>query len=180
MALLRMQLRPSGKPFSSTIHPIIKRVGVEYFNACVKVTLHYCGVDTLKKGWTLLLSTLCTSTTCSKSTTIALECLTTNGCIEHTVKLELVSNESFAFTVIASLCYSMIHLHPTFNQSHSSAPVQQTPANSTGFSIPLSIRIVDALDFIQPSQDPPLLLLQHTLLIFLQYPLCQIRLIITH
>ena len=41
MALLRMQLQPSGKPFSCTIHPIIERVGVEYFNACVKVTLHY-------------------------------------------------------------------------------------------------------------------------------------------
>ena len=160
MALLRMQLRPSGQPFSCTMHPIIERVGVEYFNACVKVTLHYCGVDTLKKGWTLLLNTLCTSTARSKSTTIALECLTTNGCIEHRVKLEPVSNEPFAFTITASLCYSTTHLHPTFNQPHSSAPVQQTPANSSGFSIPLSTRIVDALDFVQPSQDPPLQLLQ--------------------
>ena len=160
MELLRMQLQPSGQPFSCTIHPIIERVGVEYFNACVKVTLHYCGVDTLKKGWTLLLNTRCTSTTHSKSTTIALECLTTNGCIEHRVKLEPMSNEPFTFTITASLCYSTTHLRPTFNQLHSSAPVQQTPANSTGFSIPLSTRIVDALDFVQPSRDPPLQLLQ--------------------
>ena len=166
MALLRMQLQLSGQPFSCTIHPIIERVGVEYFNACVKVTLQYCGVDTLKKGWTLLLNTRCTSTTHSKSTTIALECLTTNGCIEHRVKLEPMSNEPFTFTVTASLCYSTTHLRPTFNQLHSSAPVKQTPAYSTGFSIPLSTRIVDALDFVQPSQDrctarePPLQLLQ--------------------
>ena len=71
-----------------------------------------------------------------------------------------MSNELFAFTVTASLCYSTTHLHPTFNQLHSSAPVQQTPANSSGFSIPLSTRIVDALDFVQSSQDPPLQLLQ--------------------
>ena len=160
MELLRMQLQPSGQPFSCTIHPIIERVGIEYFNACVKVTLHYCGVDTLKKGWTLLLNARCTNTTHSKSTTIALECFTTNGCIEHRVKLEPVSNEPFTFTITASLCYSTTHLHPTFNQLHSSAPVKQTPANSTGFSIPLSTRIVDALDFVQPAREPPLQLLQ--------------------
>ena len=159
MVLLRMQLQPSGQPFSCTIHPIIERVGIEYFNASVKVTLLYCGVDTLKKGWTLLLNTQCTSTTRSKSTTIALECLTTNGCIEHRVMLEPVSNEPFTFTITASLFYSTTH-HPTFNQPHSSAPVQQTPANSSGFSIPLSTCIVDALDFVQPSQDLPLQLLQ--------------------
>ena len=100
--------------------------------------LHYCDVNTLKKGWTLLLNTQCTSTTRSKSTTIAMECLTTNGCIEHRVKLELVSNEPFTFTITASLCYSTTHLHQTFNQLLSSAPVQQTPASLTGFLIPLA------------------------------------------
>ena len=95
MALPRMQLQLSGQPFSCTIHPIIERVGVEYFNACLKVTLHYCGVGTLNKGWILLLNTRCISTTRSKSTAIVLECLTTNGCIEHRIKLEPVSNEPF-------------------------------------------------------------------------------------
>ena len=56
--------------------------------------------------------------------------------------------------------YSTTHLHPTFNQLHSSAPVQQTPANSIGFSITISTCTVDALYFIQPAQEPLLQFLQ--------------------
>ena len=76
------------------------------------------------------------------------------------------------FTVTASLCYSTTHLHPTFNQLHSSAPVKQTPANSTGIFRSHSRSVYWMLLALYNQLRNLRFYFYSRQLIFLQYPLC--------
>ena len=147
------------QPFSCTIRTVCEKFGVHYFIGYAEVELHYCGVSTLQRGWTLLVTTQCTGSAESEFTSLSLTGLSANSSVQHRVKLEPITGVPFAISVTASIYFSSTHLHPTYDQHCvSTTPVQAT--SSTGVSIVVATCVLDALDFIQPSQVPPLKLLQ--------------------
>ena len=151
------------KAFSCTIRPVSKRVGVHYFTGCIEVELHYCGVITLQRGWTLVVSTQCANTTLSKFTTLSLKGLATNGSVLQEIKLDPIIGMPFTFSVTAYVCFSATHLHSVFGQCPvNSASVQQLLASSTGVSVTVAVCVVDTLDFMQSSQESSLQLLHQT------------------
>ena len=161
LQLLSQSSDPHCKQFSCTIHPVSERVGVHYFTGHVEVELLYSGRGTLKRGWTLIVNTQCTSTAHGKFTTFSLTGLESNGSVRHRVKLEPVSRMPFTFSVTACICFSATHIHSTFNQHQvNDALFLQRLTNSTGVSVVVATCVVDALDFIQLCQEPSLQLLQ--------------------
>lgn len=164
LSILRSQSSDlQSKPFSCTIRPVSKRVGVHYFTGCVEVELHYCGVGTLRRGWTLVVSTQCVNTTLSKFTTLSLMGLETNGSVLREIKLDPIIGMPFTFSVTAYVCFSATHLYSVLGQCPvNSASVQQLLASSTGVSVVVAVCVVDTLDFMQPSEESLLQLLYQT------------------
>ena len=150
------------KPFSCTIRPVSKRVGVHYFTGFVEVELHYCCVGTLQRGWTLVVSTQCANTTLSKFTTLSLMGLETNGSVLQEIKLDPIVGMPFTFLVTACVCFSATHLYSVLGQCPVNTSVQQLLASSTGVSVVVAVCVVDTLDFMQPSQESSLQLLHQT------------------
>ena len=151
------------KAFSCTIRPVSKRVGVHYFTGCIEVELHYCGVITLQRGWTLVVSTQCANTTLSKFTTLSLKGLATNGSVLQEIKLNPITGMPFTFSITACVCFSATHLYSVFGQCPvNSVSVQQLLASSTGVSVAVAVCVVDTLDFMQSSQECSLQLLHQT------------------
>ena len=162
--LLSMQSsNPTHKPFSCTIHPASEKVGVHGFTVCAEVELIYSGVATLQRGWTLSVTTQCTTSSRSKFTTFSLVGLATGSAVKHRIPLEPECALPLTFTIAASICYSTAHLQSTSSPCRQmfTTPLQMLSC-STGVSVTVDTCVLDALDFFQPHSGAPLQLVQYT------------------
>lgn len=163
MSLLQLQAESSEtkpRPFSCVVRPATEMVGVRFFRAQVDTELKYCGTKRLGRGWSLIVHVQDTSTSRCRFYSVPLVGLSSNSSLHHKVVLDASTIKPLMFSVTSSLHYSTIHLQSSFTHPSNQGQVKHSTAKPSGVSIVLSTRLIDALDFIQPFQDPPLQLLQ--------------------
>ena len=151
-----LSIKSGGCVFSCSVSPLTERVGVDQLALFAEVELTYTGAGRLQRGWTLLVSTQCTTSAHSQFVTLSLAGLYSNNTIRHRVELEIENRLPSTFCITATLCYSPTHLHSISTQlatsTHSnSAPFSLLPR--TGVSIKLTSTVFDALDFVQPHTE---------------------------
>ena len=145
-----------GKPFTCTLSPVCEKIGLHCSAMYTEVELCYSGVATLKRGWTLLVTTQCIPNGQSKFTTLSLMGMATNGTFRYKIRLEPKPELPLSFSITASICYGTTHLQSNCIQHNMVSP---QAIHSTGVSVMIAACTFDSFNFIQPYKGSPL---QHT------------------